>query len=141
MDKGRDESQANQENDNAIHSTATQPELSEPRKPEVIETEPHVHLETGKTANDHKNISLVPLSGTVGEAAADIPYSVFTVSQKKMIIVTGSLASLFSPMSSSIYYPSLSQIAKDLDISEAKVSLTITIFLVYISPIQHRCRS
>ncbi|PQE19031.1 MFS multidrug protein [Rutstroemia sp. NJR-2017a WRK4] len=127
MDKDRDESQANhsnQENGNAIDSKAKQPDLSEPREPEVIKDEPHVDLETGNNTGDHTNVSLVPVSETVSqkhEAATDIPYSVFTVSQKKMIIVTGSLASLFSPMSSSIYYPSLSQIAKDLDISEAKV--------------------
>jgi hypothetical protein len=138
-----DKDHSNQENDNAVCLKATQPEPFKTNEPEVIEDEPHVDLETGKTTDDHTNVSPASLSEAVGqnhEAAADIPYSVFTVSQKKMIIVTGSLASLFSPMSSSIYYPSLSQIAKDLHVSEAKVSLTITIFLVYISSIQCRCQ-
>lgn len=32
-----------------------------------------------------------------------VEYSVFTVTQKKMIVLTASLASLFSPMASAIY--------------------------------------
>jgi hypothetical protein len=35
--------------------------------------------------------------------ASGRPYSVFTVTQKKMIILTASLASLFSPMATAIY--------------------------------------
>jgi len=62
----------------------------------------------------------------------DIPFSVFTVNQRKMMVLTGSLAAIFSPISSSIYYPSLSSIAKDLHVSDAQISLTITLFLVCI---------
>ena len=35
--------------------------------------------------------------------ASGRPYSVFTVTQKKMIVLTASLASLFSPMATAIY--------------------------------------
>ncbi|KFY14255.1 hypothetical protein V492_02740 [Pseudogymnoascus sp. VKM F-4246] len=57
-------------------------------------------------------------------------YSVFTVTQKKMIVTTASLASLFSPMATAIYYPSLTTMAKDLHVSDAKINLTVTLFLV-----------
>ncbi|KAL5345110.1 hypothetical protein ACLOAV_010065 [Pseudogymnoascus australis] len=57
-------------------------------------------------------------------------YSVFTVTQKKMIVLTASLASLFSPMATAIYYPSLTTMAKDLNVSDAKINLTVTLFLV-----------
>ncbi len=37
-------------------------------------------------------------------------YSSFTIAQKRAIIVTGSFAAWFSPMSGSIYYPALNQV-------------------------------
>ena len=60
-------------------------------------------------------------------------YSIFTVNQKRAIILTGSLASFFSPLSSSIYYPSLPTIALDLDVSNSQINLTVTTYLVGLS--------
>ncbi|KAF8859713.1 MFS multidrug transporter-like protein, partial [Acephala macrosclerotiorum] len=57
-------------------------------------------------------------------------YSVLTVTQKKLIIVTASFASLFSPMATAIYYPSLDTISKDLNVTNSKINITVTIFLV-----------
>jgi hypothetical protein len=56
-------------------------------------------------------------------------YSVFTVNQKRAIILTGSLAAFFSPLSSSIYYPSLPTIALDLHVSDSQINLTVTTYL------------
>lgn len=57
-------------------------------------------------------------------------YSVFTVNQKRAIVAVGSLASFFSPLSSSIYLPALDTIAAALHISITKVDLTVTTYLV-----------
>jgi hypothetical protein len=57
-------------------------------------------------------------------------YSVFTVNQKRAIILTASLAAFFSPLSSSIYYPSLPTIATELHVSNSAVNLTVTTYLV-----------
>ncbi|KAK0960970.1 hypothetical protein LTR91_020090 [Friedmanniomyces endolithicus] len=57
-------------------------------------------------------------------------YSSFTIAQKRAIIVTGSFAAWFSPMSGSIYYPALNQIAADLHVTSAKVSITVTTYLI-----------
>ncbi|KAK1812798.1 hypothetical protein LTR12_012825 [Friedmanniomyces endolithicus] len=57
-------------------------------------------------------------------------YSSFTIAQKRAIIVTGSFAAWFSPMSGSIYYPALNQIAADLHVTSAKVSITVTRYLI-----------
>ncbi|RDL29943.1 MFS general substrate transporter [Venustampulla echinocandica] len=65
----------------------------------------------------------------IGVSAGD-EYSVLTTTQKKCVVLTASLASVFSPMATSIYYPSLDTIAKDLNVSNAKINITITLFLV-----------
>ncbi|KAE8441465.1 hypothetical protein EG329_004921 [Mollisiaceae sp. DMI_Dod_QoI] len=57
-------------------------------------------------------------------------YSVLTVGQKKLIIMAASVASLFSPMATAIYYPSLNTISKDLNVTNSKINITVTIFLV-----------
>jgi hypothetical protein len=57
-------------------------------------------------------------------------YSQFTVGQKRSIVAMGSLASFFSPLSSSIYLPALTTIAHALLISTSQVNLTVTTYLV-----------
>jgi hypothetical protein len=73
-------------------------------------------------------------------------YSVLTVTQKRLTVMAASLASLFSPMATAIYCqthflpflrsrltstdPSLDTISKDLNVSNTKINITITLFLV-----------
>lgn len=60
------------------------------------------------------------------------PYSVFTSTQKRLIILTAALASSFSPLSSNIYYPALNSIARDLQVNASQINLTITTYMVRI---------
>ena len=57
-------------------------------------------------------------------------YSVFTVKQKKIIIVAGSFAAFFSPLSSNVYFPVLNTIATDLHVSISQINLTVTTYQV-----------
>ena len=57
-------------------------------------------------------------------------YSVFPVGQKRAIIAAASFMAWFSPMSGSIYYPALNQIAADLKVSSSQVNITVTTYLV-----------
>lgn len=59
-----------------------------------------------------------------------IPYSVFTTRQKKMIVLSGAIGAVFSPTSTTIYLPALNTLADDLHVSNDKINLTITTFLV-----------
>ena len=59
------------------------------------------------------------------------PYSVFTPTQKRFIILTAALASSFSPLSANIYYPALNSIAEDLLVSPSQINLTITTYMVW----------
>jgi hypothetical protein len=63
-------------------------------------------------------------------AVAPEGYSVFTVDQKRWIIVAGSFAAWFFPMRGSIYFPALNKIASDLEVSDSKISITVTTYLI-----------
>ncbi|KAL4771551.1 citrate synthase [Aspergillus nidulans var. acristatus] len=54
----------------------------------------------------------------------------FTPFQKRLIILTASLASTFSPLSSNIYYPALNALAADLHVSPSQINLTITTYMI-----------
>ena len=60
----------------------------------------------------------------------DEAYSVFTTTQKKAIVLTASLCSFFSPLTGSIYYPALNIIAKDYNVSNTAINLTVTTYLI-----------
>lgn len=66
----------------------------------------------------------------------DIPddvHSVFNPFQKKLIVLTASTAALFSPLSSNIYLPALNLLASDMQVSNSKINLTVTSYLVCFS--------
>lgn len=59
----------------------------------------------------------------------DKPYSVFTHNEKRIVVFCAGLCAFFSPVSSSIYFPSLDAIATDLHVSYSLVNLTITTYM------------
>lgn len=73
---------------------------------------------------------------------ADI-YSVYSARQKKVILVAGSFAAFFSPVSSNIYFPAITTIAKDLHVSLSQINLTVTTYqvsLILCSPHNPCCQ-
>lgn len=66
------------------------------------------------------------------EVLPEPPYSIFTIGQKRFIVVMASLAALFSPLSANIYYPDLTTLATDLHVSNSLINLTVTSYLVCI---------
>ncbi|PWY66732.1 MFS transporter [Aspergillus heteromorphus CBS 117.55] len=72
-----------------------------------------------------------PENGPKEDSAAQYEvFSVFTVNQKRAMVALGSLASFFSPLSSSIYFPALDTIAQALNVTTAKIDLTVTTYLI-----------
>ncbi|PVH89914.1 MFS general substrate transporter [Cadophora sp. DSE1049] len=76
----------------------------------------------------HKSDSVSTYS--LEKSLPDPPYHVFTLAKKKQLVYIVSLAGLFSPLSSNIYFPALGAIAKDLKVSLSLVSLTITVYMI-----------
>jgi hypothetical protein len=67
---------------------------------------------------------------TTQKTEPDAPFSIYTVTQKKFIVFAVSMAALLSPLSSQLYLPALNQMAADLQVSDTKINLTITTYLV-----------
>ncbi|KAK7943107.1 uncharacterized protein PG986_012220 [Apiospora aurea] len=63
-------------------------------------------------------------------AAQPLPYSAFTVWQKRWILSLAAFAAMFSPMSSFIFYPAITSIAEDLRTTVSKIDLAIATYMV-----------
>lgn len=59
-------------------------------------------------------------------------YSSFTAWEKRFIVFTATIAALFSPFTAQIYFPALNTIAKDLNVTNSKVNLTVTTYMVCV---------
>ncbi|KAE8376120.1 major facilitator superfamily domain-containing protein [Aspergillus bertholletiae] len=81
-----------------------------------------------------KNISRDPSSPLEDslEAQQSSPpvYHIFTRSRKLEMVMIVSIAAIFSPLSSNIYFPALGAISRDLHTSMALTTLTITIYMI-----------
>ena len=64
------------------------------------------------------------------EPIIETPYSVFTKTQKLTIVLLVAFASVFSPLSSFIYYPAITSIADNLHTTLSRVNLTITSYMI-----------
>ena len=63
------------------------------------------------------------------------PFSVFTHSQKRGIVIAAAAGAVFSPLTAQIYLPALPTIAKDLGVTFSEINLTVTTYMV--SHVQH----
>lgn len=81
-------------------------------------------------AGNEKTPGSIEAQQNFSNVVAKEDYSVFTVWQKRWIIIAGSFASWFSPMTGSIYFPALTKIANDLHVSDSKISITVTTYLI-----------
>ncbi|KAF2671661.1 MFS general substrate transporter, partial [Microthyrium microscopicum] len=58
------------------------------------------------------------------------PYSAFTKSQKRMIVILITFAAGFSPISSFIFFPTINALSRDLHVSVEKINLTVTSYMI-----------
>ncbi|CZT10621.1 related to MFS multidrug transporter [Rhynchosporium graminicola] len=65
-----------------------------------------------------------------GHDNSDVPYSVFTVRQKRTVMLLSSASAFLSPSSAAIYWPALNTIASDLDVTPANINWTITSYMI-----------
>ncbi|KPM38024.1 hypothetical protein AK830_g8516 [Neonectria ditissima] len=58
-------------------------------------------------------------------------YSSFTKWQKRLIVLAAAMTAFFSPLSAQIYFPALTAIAKDLNVTDSQVNLTVTTYMIF----------
>ncbi|KAJ5183112.1 hypothetical protein N7492_000728 [Penicillium capsulatum] len=58
------------------------------------------------------------------------PYHVFSRSRKLQMVCIVSLAAIFSPLSSNIYFPALGMISKEMNVSMSLTTLTVTVYMI-----------
>jgi multidrug resistance protein len=59
------------------------------------------------------------------------PYSVYTLWQKRLIVLAASLSAFFSPLTAQIYLPALPVLAQDFNVSTSKINLTVTTYMIF----------
>ena len=64
-----------------------------------------------------------------------LPHTTMTDKEKIFTIIMASFAAFISPVSASIYYPSLNLLAQDLHVTVSTINLTITVYMICI---QHK---
>lgn len=68
-----------------------------------------------------------------GNPQSEGPFSVFSKAQKRFIVFIAALTTLMPPLTASIYYPVITMLAEDLNVSTTDINLTITTYLVCTS--------
>jgi hypothetical protein len=53
------------------------------------------------------------------------PHSIYTTKEKRIIILSASIAAFFSPLSANIYLPALNTLARNLNVSNTLITLTV----------------
>jgi hypothetical protein len=98
-----------------------------------------LNVEHNTKADPLKLNETIEVARSASNASSEQPlYSIFTLNEKRLIVVILSSAALFSPISSTIYYPSLTTLAADLHVSNTLINLTVTSFMVrFNSPSVH----
>ncbi|PKY02810.1 putative MFS multidrug transporter [Aspergillus campestris IBT 28561] len=79
-------------------------------------------------------------SKSIGDASADdssadelkSPYTVLSEREKRFFIAVVSTVNFLGPVTATIYYPALGPLARELNVSESHINLTITFYLIIL---------
>jgi hypothetical protein len=84
-------------------------------------------IEDEKTEPTTQEITATKSSGAESTGK---DYSSFGPWQKKGIVFAATMGAFFSPFTTQIYFPALTTIAKELHVSNSKINLTMTTYMV-----------
>jgi len=107
-----------------IASTSGEPETAI-----SIEKVPEKFLEPAAAA---VTLETPPDGGENGLASvpSEAPYSIFSKDTKIFIVFMACIAGLISPLAATMYYPALNPLAAALHVSNSKITLSITTYMV-----------
>ncbi|KAI1781535.1 MFS general substrate transporter [Hypoxylon cercidicola] len=109
----RDQSQVKDTDENLSATKST-------KNDEVLESKGSIH--------DHTNGDVE--SAEQANQPPEPPYSVYTHREKASMILLVSFTAIISPLSGAIYLPVLPSLARDLNVSQSLINLTVTTYLI-----------
>ena len=86
-------------------------------------------LTSPRTCPVTNNPSKIPVDRPPEDIDSEV-YSVFSVTERRMIVFLVAMAGFFSPFSAFIYFPALKTIAKSLSVSLELTNITVTMYLI-----------
>ncbi|KAI5195305.1 hypothetical protein AUEXF2481DRAFT_67 [Aureobasidium subglaciale EXF-2481] len=90
-----------------------------------------VHDVSPSTSRDDAASSLEDSELRDVEASiAEPPYTVFTASQKRFIVLLAACAGFFSAVSANIYFPALNSLTEEFNVSATLINLTLTTYMI-----------
>ncbi|KAK5945728.1 hypothetical protein PMZ80_002936 [Knufia obscura] len=93
---------------------------------EQVPTDDDVAAKDERPAGQDDEVTIKPLV----RSDTDKPWTVFSHKTKITIIVVATIAGCFNPFTQNIFFPSISTISKDLNVSITKVNLTVTAYII-----------
>ncbi|KAK1758919.1 major facilitator superfamily domain-containing protein [Echria macrotheca] len=63
----------------------------------------------------------------------DLPpiYSIYSLWEKRLIVLAASFSAFFSPLTAQIYLPALNALAEEFRVSNAQINLTVTTYMIF----------
>ena len=104
------------------------------KNPIAVEDEPTTTPPETSEEEQERNDDLLELQRTV----TGPPYSIFTPRAKIFIVVAVSISSLVSPFGATTFYPALDVIARDLGVTPTLINLSLTTYMVCLTPSPRR---
>jgi hypothetical protein len=93
----------------------------------------HHESEQGDTIENEKGELITEeITTTKSQSAESVgkDYSSFSAWQKRFIVFAATMGAFFSPFTTQIYFPALTSIAKDLNVTNSQINLTMTTYMV-----------
>ena len=79
-----------------------------------------------RSQNDIEDLDVLERTTSSGPT-----YSSFTIRQKRWIVFLASWGGFFSTLASNIYFPALNALAKDLNVTDGVINLTLTSYMIF----------
>src|SRR5882724_11951853 len=88
-------------------------------------------LAVSKIDDESSQLSREPEKAPTQEVSSEEPpYTILRNGEKIFTIILASFAAFISPVSSSIYFPALNPLAKDLNVTPSAINVSITTYIV-----------
>ncbi|KAK3934746.1 putative major facilitator superfamily transporter protein [Diplogelasinospora grovesii] len=86
----------------------------------------------GKTHQATPSGQILATGEPESEAPVQPPkYSVYTLWEKRLIVLAASISAFFSPLTAQIYLPALPVLASEFHVSDSQINLTVTTYMIF----------